>query len=388
MRVLVVSRTYPPVVGGIERFSFHLASELSQICQTTLLVNRRGKKALPFFLPYAALASVVPVKRRKIELVHLCDALLAPVGLLVKKMTGAPVTATVHGLDATYANRLYQATLCRTLPKLDRIIAVSESTRQISLQRWPELAAKTTVVANGVQPPPDQPTHRLPAELEERLAGRRVLLTVGRLIKRKGVAWFIEEVLGMLPEDVCYLVVGDGPERQAVERVANSTGRAAQVVLAGRVSDAALEAVYTRADLFLMPNVSVPGDVEGFGLVALEAAARNLPVVAADLQGIPEAIHDGRNGFLIEAGRASAFAGKVQELLALSASRRAQLAKRFRDYTLETFSWQNTAAGYEREFRSLLYAAAGPRTADHARERNTVAAIAPLGTRTGWSDKY
>ena len=62
--------------------------------QTTLLVNRSGKKALPFFLPYAALASVVLVKRRKIELVHLCDALLAPVGLLVKKMT-VPITAAI-----------------------------------------------------------------------------------------------------------------------------------------------------------------------------------------------------------------------------------------------------------------------------------------------------
>lgn len=357
LRVLLVSRTYPPTVGGMERFSYHLAEELSKTADITLLANRRGKAGLAYFLPYAVAAGSYLIKREKIDVVHLCDGLLGPVGAALKSLTGVPVTATVHGLDLTYQNELYQAALSRTIGRLDHLIAVSESTRRICEQRWPALAGRVSVVPNGVSAPPDQ-WGRLPSFIEARFLGKRVLLTVGRLIRRKGVSWFVRQILPQLPDDVVYAVAGDGPEKEAIERSAEAAGLSNRVVLLGRVSEDELEALYARADLFVMPNVVVPGDVEGFGLVGLEAAVRGLPVVAADLQGIPEAIRDGKNGYLARPGDAADFTEKLGEVLDLPAPDRRRLGKKFANYTNRHFSWERMAAAYAQELQSLTGAMA------------------------------
>src|SRR5690606_17592950 len=101
---------------------------------------------------------------------------------------------------------------------------------------------------------------------------------------------------------------------------------------------------------FVMPNIVVPGDVEGFGLVALEAASRGLPVVAADLEGIPEAIRDGRNGYLVPPEDVAAWTKTLHSLLLLLPEERRELGCRFQAYTAENFSWQRTAAAYVAAF--------------------------------------
>jgi glycosyltransferase involved in cell wall biosynthesis len=99
-----------------------------------------------------------------------------------------------------------------------------------------------------------------------------------------------------------------------------------------------------------MPNVVVPGDIEGFGLVALEAAVTGLPVVAARLQGIVDAVHHGGNGVLVETGDAAGFTKAVLEVLEYAPERRAAI----REYTLRHFSWQSMAEAYERAIAEHL----------------------------------
>ncbi|HEX5370960.1 MAG TPA: glycosyltransferase family 4 protein [Dehalococcoidia bacterium] len=349
LRVLLISRTYPPVIGGMERYAFHLASELSQIVSQTNLINTRGKRALPFFLPYAVAAGFAQLKQHRIDVIHLCDGVLAPVGATLKKLSGLPVTISIHGLDVTYRNGAYQAVVGRSLGQMDRLIAVSESTASIITERWPDLAERTIVVPNGVEAPPRETEPALPRSLDDSLRGKRVILTVGRLVRRKGVAWFVTNVLPRLSDDVRYVVAGDGVDRQAILDAVAAAGQAVRVFLLGRVTDAEIEALYRRADAFVMPNIVIPGDVEGFGLVALEAAVRGLPVLAADLQGIPDAIHDGRNGYLIESGNPDAWTARIDELLQLPAEPRELLAEQFKTYTLDNFSWRRVASAYADE---------------------------------------
>jgi glycosyltransferase involved in cell wall biosynthesis len=99
-----------------------------------------------------------------------------------------------------------------------------------------------------------------------------------------------------------------------------------------------------------MPNVVVPGDMEGFGLVALEASVTGLPVVAAHLEGIVDAVHDGRNGVLVETRDTAGFAKRVLEALEFPPERRAAI----REYTLRHFSWQAMADGYDRAIAEYL----------------------------------
>jgi phosphatidyl-myo-inositol dimannoside synthase len=150
--------------------------------------------------------------------------------------------------------------------------------------------------------------------LGRNLDGHHVLVTVGRLVKKKGVEWFVREVMPLLPPDVLYVVVGDGPERRAIEDAVRRRGLEASVFLLGAVphEDPMLRTVYGGADLFVMPNAHVPGDFEGFGIVAVEAASAGLPVVASRVDGIEDAVLEGQTGHLVTPGAADEFAARIQ----------------------------------------------------------------------------
>jgi phosphatidylinositol alpha-1,6-mannosyltransferase len=329
----------------MELFSRRLAEELAARGPCVVVANQLGKRGLPLFLPYALIATALKARRHRVDCIHLGDALLAPMGLALKRLAGVPVTVSVHGLDVTYRNAFYQRAVGMALPRLDHVVAVSESTKAICIERWPQLADKTSVVPNGVDRPDVAPTSEL-KWFKNLTEGKRVLLSVGRLVERKGVAWFVRQVLPRLPQDVILVVAGEGSHRREIEAAILETAMQDRVHLLGRVDNATLEALYARADAFVMPNVVVDGDVEGFGLVASESAIRGLPVLAANLQGIPEAIHHERNGLLLPAEDAPAWVAAVSNLLVMTPTEYRQMGSRVQQYTADVFSWQRSAARY------------------------------------------
>jgi phosphatidyl-myo-inositol dimannoside synthase len=141
-----------------------------------------------------------------------------------------------------------------------------------------------------------------------------VLATLGRLVRRKGSRWFVEAVLPLLPDHVHYIVAGSGPELEPIRKAARAAGVAARVHLLGAVDDELREAVLQGADVFVQPNIAVPGDMEGFGLVTIEAALRGTPVVAAALEGILDAVVDGETGILLPPQEAQAWADRIRAL--------------------------------------------------------------------------
>jgi phosphatidylinositol alpha-1,6-mannosyltransferase len=143
-----------------------------------------------------------------------------------------------------------------------------------------------------------------------------LLLTLGRLVRRKGVLWFVSNVLPKLPANVVYLVAGDGEDMAPLRAAVARLGLTDRVVLLGQVDDAERETLMRGADLFVQPNVTVPGDMEGFGLVVVEAAMRGTPVVAAALEGILDAVVDGRTGTLLPSADVDAWVTAVTELTA------------------------------------------------------------------------
>jgi glycosyltransferase involved in cell wall biosynthesis len=338
----------------MERFAAELVDNLAKHTRVHALTNRRGKKFLGLFLPYATAAACVIVKARRIDHIHLCDALLAPLGVFLKAVLRVPVTVSVHGLDLTYGNRLYQMVATKCLRRLDLVIAGSESTGRIALERIVGIEPLVRVINYGVgdsQVPTGAGS--LADGLEAKVANRRVVLTVGRLIRRKGVAWFVKDVLPKLPDDVVYVVVGDGPDRSHVEQAARELGVSERLILTGTVHDVQLGNIYRLADVFVMPNVSVPDDVEGFGLVALEASLMGLPVVASGIDGIPDAVRDGQNGVQVQPEDAAGFVSAIQRVLRMPDDQRSELGRRVQDYTRAHYSWSRMAQSYLREFESL-----------------------------------
>lgn len=347
LRVLFIARAFPPALGGMETLAYRLSEAMRARADVTMLVNRGGKKLLPAFLPYAVAAAAYLARKQRVHVVHLADALLAPAGLALKKLTGLPVTATVCGLDVTFPSRLYQSIVPRALSHLDITMPISTAT-EAEVRSRAGGRTPTVVIPLGVNPLPE-PNDNAIRELKARagLNGQgKVLLTVGRLIERKGVAWFAEHVLPELPDDVVYIVVGEGKEYEVVRDAAARAGVSNRVRLLGCVPRELVAAAYRTADLFVMPNVPVPGDMEGFGLVALEAAASGVPVVASDLEGITEAVQHERNGLLVPPRSKDAYASTLNCLLALPREQRRHLGERFREYTLRNYGWDRAARRY------------------------------------------
>ena len=206
----------------------------------------------------------------------------------------------------------------RALAHADAIVAVSRFTREQLIATMGVDAARITLISNGVDLARFTPRLRRPDLIARYgLAGRRVLLTVGRLYERKGMDKVIEAMPAVLlaTPDIVYLLVGDGAYRPALEARARALGLAEHVVFAGAVGDGDLVDHYALADVFIMANREMPdGDNEGFGLVFLEANACGVPVIAGKAGGSVDAVTDGVNGLVVDGTDPAAIAAAILRL--------------------------------------------------------------------------
>ncbi len=354
-------------MGGMEQASYHLTTNLLRLLPGQLIANRKGKRNLPIFLPYALFKAVqnivVPrligelqiIKREHIDLVHLGDGLLAPLGAALKAVTGVRVVCTTHGLDVIYNKSGYQHLIPPWLRKLDYIIPVSSATRQACLERGVD-PQRCMVIPNGIDSDrfPVAPNSNYRKELEQvlgvSLAGKRVLLSVGHLVKRKGFAWFTEAVMPRLGENNIYVVIGK--HKDTTDELHRNIARLnleLRVFLLGEVKEAVLNAAYHGADMMIMPNIPVPGDMEGFGIAGIEASGCGLPVLAANLEGVKDAVHEGKNGFLVPPLDAEGFINAIENF-----KPDPEFRARVRQFTLDNFTWDKIARDYVKVFNNVL----------------------------------
>ncbi|HRZ95868.1 MAG TPA: glycosyltransferase family 4 protein [Candidatus Moranbacteria bacterium] len=353
-KILFVSRAYPPVVGGIENQNYELATWLSKITDVKKVINIRGKKFLPVFLPYAKLKSLISM--RKNDVILLGDGVLAPVGYAVKIINRKPAVCVLHGLDLTYKNFIYQKLWVGFfMKKLDKFICVGQETLYIAKEKGlPE--EKLVFIPNGVDTE-KYFKHCEKSELEKildiKLEDKKVILTSGRLAKRKGVAWFCEHVMPNLSENYIYIVAGDGADRKNIEEVIKNKNLSKRIKMLGYVTDEVRNILFNTCDIFVQPNTKVLGDMEGFGISVIEAASCQLPVIAANLEGLKDAIKNGGNGFLVESGNASAWVEKINEVLADDNFRR-EFGQKARQYVIENYSWGKISRRYLEEIEKTL----------------------------------
>lgn len=356
--LLYITRKNAPSIGGMQRFNQKLIRHLGAYRPFRLISWGRSQALLPGFLIYAFFRAVFLRLTGKIDLIYLSDGLLSPLGLILKKLLRVPVAVNIHGRDIAFAFPLYLTVVPVALKRLDLVICVSSQLKEICLGYGvPERILR--VIPNGVDP--EDFTWRGEISPAEKLGidirGRTVLVTVGRLVPKKGVDRFVSEIIPAVvakaPEVLC-LAAGDGPLRGKIEAVIREKGLEANVRLLGDLpmDDGRLAAAYCAADIFVMPNVEVAGDIEGFGIVAIEAGAAGLPVVASRLQGIQEAVREGENGILLPWDDTSAFARILIDLVR-NPEKRKGLGARARRYTARNFSWDRIAGLYSDLFSEL-----------------------------------
>jgi len=355
MKILFITRKFPPSIGGMQKVSFQLYRELNKNHEVYLVAWGKSQKWLPLFLLFAFFRSAYLIKVNKPDVVYLNDGLLAPFGLLLKLLFKIKIVITVHGLDITYPNPLYQRVVPFSLARLDKIVCVSNATLEECIKR--SLSRNICVLIPNGADPKEYRINLSKEEIKKRLTktfnlnfnGKFILLSIGRLVKRKGHVWFIKQVLPKLPKDIVYLIVGSGSQTNEVKALIEKKSLHESVYLLGQISEEEKKLLLNGSDLMVMPNIKVRGDFEGFGIVALEAASCSLPVVASEIEGIKDTVQDGKNGFLIPPYNAATYVERVSQLLQ-DRKKRERLARNGYDFIRSNYTWDIIADKYSKAF--------------------------------------
>ncbi|MFD7921772.1 glycosyltransferase family 4 protein [Streptomyces sp. NPDC059740] len=367
-KTLIVTNDFPPRPGGIQAFLHSMALRLDPdrvvVYASTWKRGREGAAETARFdadQPYPVVRDrttmLLPtprVTRRAVSLLreHGCRSVwfgaAAPLGLMAPALRAAGarrIVATTHGHEAGWAQLPgARAMLRRIGESTDTLTYLGEYTRS-------RIAGALTPAAAGrmVQLPPgvDEKTFHPGSGGEEvrarlGLAERPVVVCVSRLVRRKGQDTLIEampRVLAAHP-DAVLLVVGGGPYEKDLRQLAASRGVADAVHFTGAVPWEELPAHFGAGDVFAMPCRTRRGglDVEGLGIVYLEASATGLPVVAGDSGGAPDAVLDGETGWVVPGGSPTATAERLVTLLGDAALRR-RMGTRGRTWVEERWRW-------------------------------------------------
>ncbi len=280
--------------------------------------------------------------------------------------------------------RILQGFLRRAITSADRVVAISNSTADeirsiapVAVEVIPyavelpvqqlatpssaisKTAASSTTAsstATSTTTAPSAATSNLTAPTPPPVSeAGMTILSVGRLVERKGVRYLIEALQSLSPAVAARLVIiGDGPERERLESEARDGGVADRVEFRGWVNPTELDQAYANADVFVLPAVvDARGDTEGLGMVLLEAMTYGIPVVATPLGGITDIVENDMTGLLVAPNDAAALAGAISRL-AQDHAAAVRLGDAGRTYALANFSWPSVLAHWRALYAGAL----------------------------------
>lgn len=369
-RVLLVTRNLPPLVGGMERLNWHMAEGLATVADVRVIgpsgsaavapagitVSEAPLRPLWRFLLRAQTLAWREALRWKPDIVLAGSGLTAPLAWLAARSCGADAAVYVHGLDVAVKHPLYRALWLPVIRGMQVVIANSQSTavlcREIGVA-----ADRIFIVHPGVELPAERRAsagENGAVEFRSRhgFGGGPILLSVGRLSTRKGLREFVTHALPQIVSahpSAMLVIIGDAPAQAlhaqaqspaSIQAAAEAAGVGDHLRFLGVITDYALGEAYCAADVHVFPVRELPGDPEGFGMVAVEAAAHGLPTVAFATGGIVDAVADGRSGRLVASGDYSGFAAAVSQVLA----QREVLRKTCVDFA-QGFAWPAFGSG-------------------------------------------
>lgn len=368
MRTLLITNDFPPRPGGIQRFVHSLALRLPADDLVVYSSDWRGSAQFDAAQPYRVVREhtkvLLPTRhvlRRAAALAteHGCDRVLfgaaAPLGLLARELRLERAVALTHGHEVGWAALpLARTALRRIADGCDVITYLTEYQRErlAPVVRGRARLERLTPAVDSTAFHPGVDGSVVRARLG--LSDRPVIVCVSRLVPRKGQDTLVKAlplVRRSVP-DAALLLVSGGPHRRAIERLARDAGVADHVVFTGSVPWEELPAHYAAGDVFAMPcrtrNFGL--DVEGLGIVYLEASAIGLPVVAGDSGGAPDAVRGGETGFVVPGRDVGLLADRLVTLLRDPALAH-KMGAAGREWVQSAWTWESQAE----RLRELLW---------------------------------
>jgi len=384
MEILFVSHKYPPSTGGMEKQSFELINGMKKLVKVHAIVHEGKESSFRFFRLLNKRIHKIIKDNPGIQIIHFNDGLIAAFSLFFTKLAHLKRTVTLHGLDVVFPSFIYQKLIFPLFNRFDLIIAVSHATatacevRRISKE-------KIAIINNGVDTGPLIRMNR--NEVDQLLLqkyglnskDKRLLVAMGRPVKRKGFSWFLKNVMPHLHDDFILLLIGPvlkqsrslylfnalpaftrekielllgfpSDERSIEKQIKNQIGN--RTIRLGKLPSVDIKLILGVADAFIMPNIEVKGDMEGFGLVCLEASMCGVNVIASASGGITDAIIPDRNGILLPPGNADAWIEVLNKLIEDPHALKFD-PDEIISFTQNHFSWEKMCAEYLTCFSKL-----------------------------------
>lgn len=363
-KAILVTRNFPPLEGGMERLNQRLFTAMSEQWQMLLIGPEDASRFLPahasvsesrvrplwWFMLSGFIRCMANTIRIRPVLILAGSGLMAPAAYFAAKISRSRSVVYLHGLDLVVENRIYQFLWVPLIRRCDHILVNSQSTARIAVEKGVP-ADKINLLAPGTEIPVLSNEKARNFRIGLGLQDAKILLVVGRLTARKGIAEFVgaclPEIVSAFPNAVLLIIGSEasdalagsgGNEKQRIQKRVDEAGVAGNVLFLGRCDDEMLSAAYQAADVHVFPVQQLPGDVEGFGMVAVEAAAHGLHTVAFAVGGVTESVENGRSGDLIAAGDYDQFTRRILARLGTVDSE--SDAMHCREFA-EFYSWHN-----------------------------------------------
>lgn len=391
-RFALLSEIFPPVNGGSGRWFYEVYRRLPRTEFELIVAGSPGSEPfdsahdlpihrLDFRLRDTGILSIRGVtdyrrlmrqviairQKHPFDMLH-CARFLPEgwIGWMCQHLYGIPYLCYAHGEEVNLptasgqpgvmSSRQHRWMAQRVFRSARMVIANSQNTRRIVHDQWHVPDDRLRVVHPGVDTERFRPAPLSP-NVRQSLGWQNhtVVLTVGRLQQRKGHDMLIRAlpaVRARIP-DLLYAIVGRGEETERLAQLARESGVSDCVQFLPDANDDMLVACYQQCDLFALPNRAVGSDIEGFGMVLLEAQACGKPVLAGDSGGTAETMDPGRSGLVVDCTAPAPLAASLTELL-LDATCRRQMGEAARDWATSRFSWPVCANAAEEAFRQSL----------------------------------
>lgn len=370
MKILFISHSYPPILGGVESQNYNLAQELSKITPTKIIANGKGKIWLPIFIPLTFIRALFLMINYDACLVG--SGVLAPVAAALKFFhPKKKFFSVIHALDVTFSFKkgflpfVYKIINIPSIKAMDKLLVVGNFGIE-ALEKAGVPKHQSVFIPNGVPVENIRKNYTkkdLESLLKKDLQNKKVIFRLGRFVPHKGTAWFIENIMPQLDQDIILVAAGGRVAKNTAgdpdnfiecEKAIRNNHLENRVILIPNIPQNDLEILLNTADLVVAPNIDIPGSSEGFGINAIEAAACERVVVASNFQGLADAIKDDKNGFLVEPGNIEQWVKKIKTIFSTEEEFRKEFGKKASQFVIENYSWKKIAKRYLEEIEKLV----------------------------------
>lgn len=322
----MITRNFPPLIGGMEKLNFNIYRALRRKYIAFLAGPVGSAKyheqdeyvefsfaPLSIYIFSSAVKSISFSNRLKPDLVFCGSGTAIVAGYFAAKLCSARLVCYLHGLDIVAKSFIYQYFFIPLIRRADLIIVNSRNTNELAISAGMS-AEKISILEPGVELPSSLNRQELSCAFRARyeLVDKKYILIAGRITARKGIVEFIENSFRQLlltRPDLVLVIVGEEARHAAkssnglTEEIISTVERLGikgNVIMTGMVSEEIFSGALFSAELLVFPVLDMVNDVEGFGMVAVEAAAHGLPTVAFSAGGVPDAVAHGKSGWLVE----------------------------------------------------------------------------------------